>query len=135
MSDRRIVDTPDGHEIRPEDIDASEHLWNTFDHTETEISAGWIIRFFQERGMGWQPFTREEINAFYQRKYNHEFVFNRLVEPEMIPPSLVRAFAGHRDPLVPAGGGWIVLGDDGRYRVTDDFIERCHRSSPIKAAL
>jgi hypothetical protein len=34
--------------------------------------------------------------------------------------------------LVPkGGGGWIVLGDDGKYRVTDDFVKRCFESSPI----
>jgi hypothetical protein len=99
---------------------------------ETEVSAGWVVRFLQERGLGWAPFTYEEINAFYGRKFKGGFGFNRLVNPEMVPPSLVRAFAGYIDPRVPVGGGWIVLGDDKKYCVTADFIERCFKSSPVK---
>lgn len=118
--------------ITPEDIDASKHLFEAFDHMETEISAGWIVRFMQARETGWMPFTMEEIEAFYAKKFNHGFRFNRLVEPQMIPPSLVRAFEGHINTLVPIGGGWIILGDDKKYYVTDDFVTRCFKSCPVK---
>lgn len=117
--------------IQPHQIDAKQHLFGAFDNTETETSAGWVIRFLQERGRSWEPFTRKEIQAFYARKFPRErFSFNRLVNPEMIPPSLVRAFEGHRDPLVPRGGGWIVE-VDGKFHVTDDFVTRCFRSRPV----
>jgi hypothetical protein len=134
----RIVTAEENFPIQPGDIDASG-LFEAFDHRKTEVSAGWIIRFLQAVGRGWQPFTFEEINAFYRQRHPcHEFTFNRLVEPEMLrpemaPPSLVRACAGNHDSLVPAGGGWIVLGEDGQYGVTEDFIRRCHGSSPAIA--
>ena len=103
MSQRKIIVNSKGFPVQPENIDASKHFFDAFDNAETEVSAGWIIRYLQEREEGWAPFTYEEIDAFYARKYQHGFRFNRLVDPEMIPPSLVRAFAGHIDPLIPAG--------------------------------
>jgi len=118
--------------IQPEDIDASKHLCSAFDNMETEISAGWIIRFLQERGTGWRPFTYEEINAFYSRKHQDGFCFNRLVESEMVPPNLARAFAGFFEPRVPVGGGWIIVSADKKYLVTEEFVERCYKSSPAK---
>lgn len=132
MSQRSIITVGENFPIRPEHIDASQHLFGSFDHTETEVSAGWIVRFMQARGKGWMPFTFDEINKFYSTKYKEGFTFNRLVEHEMIPPSLVRAFAGYRDPLIPAGGGWIILGNDKKYYVTDDFVTRCFKSRPAK---
>jgi hypothetical protein len=134
MNQKKIITATEEFPITPEHIDASQHLYGAFDHLETEISAGWIVRFMQARGKGWMPFTREEIEAFYSKKFSHSFRFNRLVDPQMIPPSLVRAFEGYMDPLVPAGGGWIILGDDKRYYVTDDFVTRCFKSRPVKKA-
>ena len=125
-----IITETDSYHIQPKDIDASVHLFNSFDHSETETSAGWIIRFLQERGQGWTPFTYDEINSFYAQKFDHGFRFNRLIEPEMVPPSLARAFAGHMDPLIPKGGGWIVKGEDEKYYATQEFIDRCYKSSP-----
>jgi len=131
MDATHIVDAGTSFPIQPDSIDASQHLFGSFDNMETEASAGWIIRFLQERKQGWAPFTFEDINGFYARKHSHKFRFNRLVEPEMVPPSLARAFAGHHDPRIPVGGGWIIL-RDGTYYLTPEFINRCHRSSPTK---
>jgi hypothetical protein len=119
--------------IQPHQIDASEHLFDSFDHNETEASAGWIVRFMQERGQGWAPFTFEEINAFYSRRHTNRFTFNRLIDPQMVPPSLARAFAGYHDPLVPAGGGWVIKDNDGKYYVTDDFVTQCFKSRPVQS--
>lgn len=133
---QRKVVTDEGadYPIQPDDINTQAHFFNAFNHHETEISAGWIIRFLRARGRGWAPFSREELTTFYHQTFPQEsFHFNRLIEPEMIPPSLARAFEGHLDPLIPAGGGWIVETTDGRLCVTDDFINRCHRSSPAQA--
>ena len=130
---RSIITAVENFPIKPEHIDASNHMYESFNHMETEVSAGWIVRFMQSRGTGWTPFTFVEINEFYSKVFPDEkFSFNRLVGAEMIPPSLVRAFAGHCDPLIPAGGGWIILGDDKKYYVTDDFVTRCFKSSPVK---
>lgn len=135
MSEKRIVTNPEEFPIQPEQIDASHHLFNAFDHKETEVSAGWIIRFLQERGKSWAPFTYDEINTFYSRKHKDRFTFNRLINAEMVPPSLARAFGGHHDPQVPKGGGWIIKDVDGSYHMTDDFITRCFRSSPVKETI
>jgi hypothetical protein len=126
-----IITTGEGYPIQPKDIDTSRHFFDEFGHNETEVSANWVIRFLQERGRSWEPFTYEDINSFYSRKFSDGFSFNRLVEPEMVPPSLARAFAGYRDSLVPEGGGWIVLADTHQYFVTDEFINRCHKASQI----
>ncbi len=85
----------------------------------------------QQRNQGWKPFTRDEIQAFYGKKFKENFCFNRLIEPQMIPPNLARAWAGHRDPLIPQGGGWIIESGD-KYYVTHDFIARCYKSRPQK---
>ncbi|MEX0649401.1 MAG: hypothetical protein WD200_00175 [Candidatus Andersenbacteria bacterium] len=131
MSKGRVTTKPEDFPIQPDHIDGSRHLWNAFDHTETEVSAGWIIRFLQERGKSWAPFTYGEINAFYSREHKDGFTFNRLINVEMVPPNLARAFAGHHDDPVPRGGGWILEDADG-YHVTDDFITRCFQSSPAE---
>jgi hypothetical protein len=129
-SGSRTIVTGKGFRIQPENIDSSRRPSDAFDNIETEISAIWIIRFLQERGTGWDPFTFEEINAFYNRMIKGEYGFNRLVDPEMVPPDLARAFAGHIDRRVPVGGGWIVLERDKKYYVTEDFVERCFKSNP-----
>lgn len=152
----RIITPEEEYPILPENIDASQHLWSAFDHSETETSAGWLVRFAQERGTGWAPFTREEIDAFYNRKYPGHFGFNRLVNPESVLADPAKEFgkmAEHAnlcrntDPVGAAlsyaisrasnppevkgvGGGWIVRGEDGRFWFTHDFISRCFRSSP-----
>lgn len=131
-ANRIIVGGKDFH-IHPDDIDASKHFFGAFDHTETEVSAGYIVRFLQKRNLGWEPFTREEIEAFYAESQKDGFTFNRLIEPEMILPNLARAFAGHHDPRIPAGGGWIIMDTYDRYYVTDDFVKRCYKSSPRAA--
>lgn len=133
MSEKGIVTKPEEFPIQPDQIDASQHLFNAFDHRETEVSAGWIILFLQQRGQSWKPFAYEELNAFYrQTHHEHDFTFNRLIHAEMVPPSLARAFAGHHDTPVPKGGGWIVKDTEGNLCVTDDFINRCFESSPAR---
>ena len=90
----------------------SQHLFDAFGNNETEVSAGYIVRFCQRQD-GWTPFTEEEIEAFYNEAGHQGFWFNCLtVENE-----------------------WIVRGDDRRYRVTHDFIARCFRSRPAVAVL
>jgi len=126
----RIITTGENFPVQPHHINAAAPFVGAFDNVETEISAGWIIRFLQERRQGWAPFTYDEINAFYARKWEDGFRFNRLVEAEMVPPSLARAFAGHHDQRIPVGGGWIVRGADGKYSITVDFVTRCFGSSP-----
>ena len=132
MSENRIIGEDGRFPIWPEHINTDEHFFNAFDHTETEISARWIVRFIQNRREGWRPFTKAELQAFYAKNYSHNFCFIRLINPQMVPPSLARAFAGHWDPPVPRGGGWIIEGGDGKLYLTADFITNCFKSSPAK---
>lgn len=131
----RIIMSGEEYPIQPEDIDGSRHFFGAFGNRETEISAGWIIRFLQERNQSWKPFKYEDINTFYSKQYTDGFWFNRLVEAEMIPPNLARAFEGYRDTPIPAGGGWVIMDTTGQYYLTDDFITRCYKSSPLNPGI
>lgn len=132
MSTPSIIDST--FPIQPKNIDASRHLCEAFNNMETEVSAGWIIRFAQHRDQSWEPFTYDDINDFYRKKHTDGFRFNRLVEPQMVPPSLARAFAGHHDQPIPVGGGWLIKGDDEKYYFTNDFVYNCFKSSPKSEA-
>lgn len=70
--------------IRPSDIDTSKHFFNAFGKTETEISAMWIVQFCQNRGAGWEPFSRAEIESFYAQKHKDGFTFNGLIPKYII---------------------------------------------------
>lgn len=93
--------------IRPSDINTNQHFWDALGNSETEVSANWIVSLCQERG-SWQPFSEEEIEAFYSRSGKFRgFTFNNLLVE-----------------------GWVVKGSDGKYRVTAEFVAACHKSSP-----
>lgn len=100
----RIIDNQ--FPITPNHINADTHLWDAFNHSETEVSAGWIVRMLQHRGKGWEPFTLSEIEKFYSQKHKNGFTFNKLITH-----------------------GWIVE-HDGQFFVTDEFVCRCLVSSP-----
>lgn len=115
-----IIEPPTAYPIRPEHIDASQHLWGAFDNMETEISAGYLIRMAQRSGR-WEPFQLEQIEAFYAESGHRRFTFNRLVEPGVVHDL-------GREPRFE-GGGFIVV-RNGRYHFTSEFIDRAHISSP-----
>lgn len=97
------------HDIQPRDIDTTKHLWNAFDNWETEVSACYIVAFCQMKGT-WVPFIYDEINSFYQSILgdpSDRFDFNYLRRPE-----------------------WIQHNPEGTFSVTEDFIQRCFKSSP-----
>lgn len=54
--------------IRPSDIDTNRHLFDTFGNMETEVSAGWLIRFLTDTGDIWRPFTFTELQAYYAER-------------------------------------------------------------------
>jgi len=121
--------------IQPSDIDVGigkkyKHLFGAFDNSETEVSANYVVRLCQKKG-GWLPFTLEEIEEFY-RELGHRdgFRFNRLIEPGQKVLNAAAVFGGATPQTKPVGGGWIVLGDDKKYYITDDFVTRCFQSSP-----
>lgn len=95
------MEIPANYPILPSHINAEEHLFEAFGKMETEISAGWIVRFCQQRGLGWAPFTKAEIDKFS----GEDFWFNRLDDK------------------------FVVL-SNGLYHITHEFVARCFLSSP-----
>ena len=69
----------------PEDFATDRNYWNTFDNSETEVSARWVVMFLQDRGKGWDDFTVGEVLTFYgderekSNKGDDGFTFNRLI--------------------------------------------------------
>ena len=100
--------------IRPEHIDATRHFFDAFDNNEREISAAWIVRFCQERGKGWEPFTREDIEQYYQGRGHRDFWFNGLDEYPRY--------------------GIVKREQDGRYEIRPQFVARCYGASPAEDA-
>ena len=108
-------------DIQPDQIDTPQggHFWDAFGNSETEVSARYVVRLCQEKG-GWYPFTREEIEEFYNKSGHQNFWFNWLVHP-----GTAYSITGGSYQV---GGGWILEKDD-QYFVTDDFIQRCYKSA------
>lgn len=108
--------TPDsGFRIRPEDIGTAKWDYlSSFGHAETEDAARCIIKFMKERGVGWEPFTYDEINEFYARQNKGNFLFYDLDIKDKY-----------------RGFSQVFLGKDNKYYVTAEFIARCFRASPI----
>jgi hypothetical protein len=72
--------------IKPSNIKIDDHFWSTFGHSETEVSARWIIMFLRAReditSQNWEPFDLVDLEQFYQtlRKKPETFHFNRLTD-------------------------------------------------------
>lgn len=103
----------ENYPIQPAHINCNQHFWNAFDNNETEVSAAWIVDFCQLQG-GWQPFTFDALNQFYLERLkgqnNLPFTFNRL--------------------LGNPGFVYVEQLPDGKYQVTEAFIQKCFKSSP-----
>ena len=96
--------------IEPNDINTKQHFWNAFDNREREISARWIVSFCQERGCGWEPFTLNDIEQFYNTRGGYvNFRFNGLVDPQY---------------------GIEKVSDE--YHIKHEFIVKCYLVSPAK---
>jgi hypothetical protein len=103
--------TADVEATRPGDINAKKHFFDAFGNRESEISAGWIVEFCQGRPGdkgSWTPFKLAELEAFYARRHNDGFTFNRLVS----------------DGYVVRNGTMCVL--------TREFVEKCHQAQPAR---
>lgn len=48
--------------VQPNDIDVSRHLFDSFAHYETEVSASWLVEFAQKRNQSWEPFITSSIS-------------------------------------------------------------------------
>ncbi len=133
---KKIIVNGDSFPIQPQHIHIGEgfqKFWNAFDHSETETSAFYIVSLCQKLG-NWGPFTKEQIEEHY-RSFGHQgFTFNRLVEYGHRLTNASAHFAGDLPQTEQVGGGWIVIGADDKYYVTDDFVTCCFRSSPVTRA-
>lgn len=113
----------DGNLILPSSIDTSQHFWGAFGDSETEDSANFVVRLCQEKG-NWLPFTNEEIDALYKKtNEKSEFKFNSLVDS-----TNKRQFGGGKSVV---DGGWLSQDGD-KYLVTQNFVRRAYKSSPVK---
>lgn len=116
-----------GYNVQPKDIDISGRfpLLSTFGHRETELAAIFIISFCQQKG-GWVAFTYRELDEAYAQtqegKWKMKFDMGYRLAVEKY--GLYHLFDFY--DLVP---NLVVLGDDGKYRVTEEFIRRCHKTS------
>lgn len=103
--------------IKPENIKIDDHFWNTFDHSETEVSARWIVMFLRSRhaveDKGWEAFPLKDLTSFYQCLRNQPrewFNFNRLNSMYVFP------------------------NEDGMVEVTDKFVSSIASNSNLLSA-
>lgn len=102
----------------PASIGATKY-WNAFENDETETSAYWLVKMAMEHG-DWRPFTQEDINRVYQRKFaKSSFTFNALL-------GRIQGFDRPGERYL-WGGGWIVE-QDGKFFFTEEFVLRCYLS-------
>lgn len=101
-----IIGSDGKYSIKPGQVDATKHFYDSLDHNETEVSAHYIVLLCQEKG-GWFPFTKEEIESVYTRRGPGDgFWFNRLISEF-----------------------WIIEKDN-KYHITQAFVDRVYKSSP-----
>lgn len=111
--------------IQPDDINTSLEFGNVFGEAHAEWAAKDIVVLCQRHG-AWQSFTKEEL--LMNRLLTNGVIpvqFSILLESQIIPQP-------DGSKTVELGGGWIIKGDDERYRVTDDFVFRCYRERPAR---
>ena len=102
--------------IRPQDIDVNRHFLSAFGKGEVEIAANYIVRFCQKLG-GWKAFTKESLDKFYQENGGtKEWIFHRR----------------NTFPFYWFNEKLLAQRPDGKYCVTNLFIDRCFASSPKK---
>ncbi len=144
-------------EIRPSSIDATKHFYGAFGHCQTEFSAGWIVRFCQQRtGDNWRPFTRADLLAFYQplrlaannkhieqKNASMKTRFDDAVasEASFIPEynQIPRETSCNEEfyyrGLLNTQHRWLYVAKDGLIHITRDFVLKCFQSSPIAACI
>ncbi|MDI6734552.1 MAG: hypothetical protein QMD50_03665 [Patescibacteria group bacterium] len=110
----KIVDYP----VRPEDIDISRGLSNTFGKHEVEAAAVNLVIYCKARRCGWCPFSLSDFLQFSKKAgFDPNMVFFGLLGPWQDDAILV---GGIRESF-PC----LVLGADGLYYITDVFVKKC----------
>ena len=102
--------------IRPQDIDVNKFFYSAFGYAEIEVLANYLVRFFQKLD-GWKAFKKKDLEKFYLENGGED---ERLFENK------------GKFPFHWLDKELLVRGWDWKYRVTNYFIIRCHKSSPTK---
>jgi hypothetical protein len=98
--------------ILPKHFRTNVHYWNTFNNTQTEVSAQLIMQFLQQRDRDWEPFSEKELYSWYNSSGGDQFYFNYLIcndNPTRSPITKIRS----QDP------------NDNLYKINDIFISKC----------
>lgn len=145
------------YRIMPSAIDATRPFLSAFGKAEVEFVALGIILYCQDKG-SWVSFTEAELTAHFRaaKAAGRAFPYHplRLLDGngkpfggDRGPDDAYRlfmsspngsAFAGNRPNefeffwLSPEEGLLVRKGDDGKYRVTELFIERCFKASLVR---
>ena len=120
----------DSYSIRPDDIDVSGGETHAFAPPlckfEPDVLAYWLIRFFQERE-GWYSFTEADLN----RSMNEQAASEGLspVLGDTLPTGKVSPQNAMMFGELPFLEWFAERGEDGRWRVKKNFIDRCHEAS------
>lgn len=100
--------------IQPQEIDMSrrwtnspEPLSGAFDNKIADTEAQHLVIFMQQRGKGWAPFTRTDIDVFCLKKNIDGLTLDALV-----------------------ASGWL-LKKGVKYFVYSSFAARCYGASPV----
>ena len=110
ITNETITEAGKEYLIQPHHINAQGCFRDAFGDGETENSARSIVGLCQKNG-GWFPFTKKEIN----QDDSCFFKFNGLSKC--------------KNPMDQRN--YVILGEDGKYRVTHEFIASCFKSSGI----
>lgn len=119
---KKIVDgsTTNGkaYPVQPQHIDGKASFREPFGNRgDMQDSATIVVRFCQRR-VGWPrkgrwlPFTQQQIDEF---NGGEKVLFCHLLHPTR----------GARDET-----SYVILGPDGKYRVTHEFIAKCFEHAP-----
>lgn len=103
-------------------------LIGCFGYGEVEhMAAGYIRRCVQE-GDKWLPLSPDEYRVMCAQLLSGYHVLDDDHGPGDTQPYAPSALSAGKFHLLDRG--FMVLGEDGKYRITEAFIERCTRRRP-----
>lgn len=123
----RVVEDDPSFPVKPDQIDPSQSFRYAFDEgddTPAHRIAKAIVQFCRNKG-GWTSFTLEDLILKLGGAGDLSEDLGGLREP---------GYVWKQGEPVPITKGWIVAGEDGRYRVVSDFIFRClgRAAAPVR---
>ena len=118
--------------VKPSEVKINDSLFFEGRYTyyrETIEAAKFIVEFCQERG-DWVVFTQSEIDAEYAKtpEGHKKLADNPIYDSARQYWGVSHLFCFYnllKNPLHPDQQELIVRDEDGRFRVTDEFVLRC----------